>query len=292
MKAACVVLRLPNRAMSQSKLVIRKFDVSTMKKHRICVFLGRRGTGKSVLLNDVLGQLSPRYDFGVAMSPTEESTREFRKHMPEQSVFDNFEPSKLETMLRMQRNLSKKHKMRNMFIIMDDCMYDKKVLSGVAVRDLFMNGRHLNISFFNCMQYMMDMQPCLRAQIDYLFTLRENIIENRTRLWKYFFGMFGSYAEFSRVMDQCTENYSALVLDMTAKTNKIEDCVFWYRADAMDVDYFMGSKTYCRLSDVSRKTAEELEEEERQKLMVEDSERKTKAGKIMVVVKENDAPTT
>ena len=31
-------------------------------------------------------------------------------------------------------------------------------------------------------------------------------------------------------MDACTENYECLVLDNTSKSNKIEDCVFWYKA--------------------------------------------------------------
>ena len=32
-------------------------------------------------------------------------------------------------------------------------------------------------------------------------------------------------------MNQCTENYECLVIDNTCKSNKIEDMVFWYKAD-------------------------------------------------------------
>ena len=31
-------------------------------------------------------------------------------------------------------------------------------------------------------------------------------------------------------MDSCTENYECMVLDNTSKSNKISDCVFWYKA--------------------------------------------------------------
>ena len=41
---------------------------------------------------------------------------------------------------------------------MDDCMYDKSAKS-TAMRDLFMNGRHLKITFCCAMQYI------IRAQI-------------------------------------------------------------------------------------------------------------------------------
>ena len=109
-------------------------------------------------------------------------------------------------------------------------MYDKKILRGLCMRDLFMNGRHLHVTFLNAMQYIMDMGPDLRTQVDYVFALRENIISNKSKLHKYFFGMFDKYEDFSRVMDRCTENHGCLVLDNTAKTNNLEDCLFWYRA--------------------------------------------------------------
>ena len=35
---------------------------------------------------------------------------------------------------------------------------------------------------------------------------------------------------FNQVMNACTENYDCLVLDNTSKSNKIQDCVFWYKA--------------------------------------------------------------
>ena len=43
--------------------------------------------------------------------------------------------------------------------------------------------------------------------------------------------MFPTYEIFSQVMDQCTSNYECLVIDNTTKSNKIEDMVFWYKAD-------------------------------------------------------------
>ena len=44
----------------------------------------------------------------------------------------------------------KSGRQRNMFVLMDDCMYDKKVLKSLAMRDLFMNGRHMNVTATRC----------------------------------------------------------------------------------------------------------------------------------------------
>ena len=49
-------------------------------------------------------------------------------------------------------------------------------------------------------------------------------------MYKSFFGIFPSFDMFCKVMDACTENYECLVLDNTVKSNKIQDCVFWYKA--------------------------------------------------------------
>ena len=115
-------------------------------------------------------------------------------------------------------------------MLLDDCMYDSKFLKDTCIRQCFMNGRHYNIFFMLTMQYVMDLPPALRANVDYVFILRENIIQNREKLYKSFFGIFPSFDMFSKVMDACTENYECLVLDNTVKSNKITDCVFWYKA--------------------------------------------------------------
>ena len=40
-------------------------------------------------------------------------------------------------------------------------------------------------------------------------------------------------------MDQCTENYECLVIHNNSKSNRLEDQVFWYRAD-MHSDFQVG----------------------------------------------------
>tara|TARA_X000001036_G_scaffold263511_3_gene244964 strand:- start:8959 stop:9345 length:387 start_codon:yes stop_codon:yes gene_type:complete len=74
------------------------------------------------------------------------------------------------------------------------------------------------------------MGPDLRTNTDYVFILRENIVANRVRLYNNFAGLFPSYEGFSQVMDALTESYSAMVIDNTSTSNRIEDCCFWYRA--------------------------------------------------------------
>jgi hypothetical protein len=48
-------------------------------------------------------------------------------------------------------------------------------------------------------------------------------------------------------MDQCTENYECLVINNNAKSNKLQDQVFWYKADSHN-DYKLGSQEFWELS--------------------------------------------
>ncbi len=82
------------------------------------------------------------------------------------------------------------------------------------------------------MQFALGIPPNLRTNIDYVFILRENIISNRKRIYDHYAGMFSTFDEFCQVMDACTEDFECLVINNNAKSNKITDQVFWYKADA------------------------------------------------------------
>jgi len=48
-------------------------------------------------------------------------------------------------------------------------------------------------------------------------------------------------------MDQCTENYECLVIANNAKSNKLDEQIFWYKADPHR-DFKLGSKEFWEMS--------------------------------------------
>jgi hypothetical protein len=48
-------------------------------------------------------------------------------------------------------------------------------------------------------------------------------------------------------MDQCTENYECLVINNNAKSNKLTDQIFWYKAEH-HANFKLGSKEFWELS--------------------------------------------
>lgn len=211
---------------------IKKFDPSVIEPNRVLLFIGKRNTGKSTLVKDIMWY-NKNIPIGMIMSPTEESNSFYASMIPDLFIYNDYEPDAVDKLIKRQRRaVKKKLKNPNAFLLLDDCMYDsKKVTKDKNIRYIFMNGRHVKLMMYLTMQYCMDLSPDLRANIDYVFVLRENILANKEKIYKNFFGIFPSFDIFNQVMTKCTENFECLVLDNTSRSNEVEDVVFYYKAN-------------------------------------------------------------
>lgn len=239
------------------QLQLRKFDISSIASDKVVVLIGKRETGKSFLVKDLLFQQRD-LPIGTVISPTESANKFFGEMVPPLFIHDEFTPSVLENVVKRQRIILKKVDQHvaatgscnidpRSFLILDDCLYDGSWIKDKNIRFLFMNGRHVKILFVITMQFALGIPPVLRTQIDYVFILRENLISNRKRLYENYAGMFPTFDIFCQVMDQCTENFECLVINNNAKSNRLEDQVFWYKAEPHG-SFKMGAHEFWTLS--------------------------------------------
>jgi hypothetical protein len=226
-------------------------------KGPVIVFIGRRDTGKSFLVRDLL-YFHQDIPVGTVISGTETVNGFFGKIVPKLFIHDEYNTLIIEKVLQRQRAMMKQcnHDLATYkkmtidprtFVILDDCLYDNTWSRDKLMRALFMNGRHWKVMLIITMQYPLGIPPNLRTNIDYVFILRENYLANRKKIWENFASMFPTLESFCSVMDQTTENYGALVLNNNAKSNKITDQIFWYRAEDRP-DYKMGAKEFWEAS--------------------------------------------
>ena len=228
-------------------LQLKKFKPESITDDRVCVFIGKRNTGKSTLVKDIMYH-KRHLPAGIVLSGTEEGNHFYSEFIPDLFIYGDYDRDAIERVMARQRKLVGAGKQNcGAFMLLDDCMYDSKFLKDTCIRQCFMNGRHWKIFFMLTMQYVMDLPPALRANVDYVFILREPYINNRKRIWENYAGMFPNFESFAQVMDQCTENYECLVIDNNSKSNKLQDQVFWYKA-AKHGDFRLGSKEFWELS--------------------------------------------
>lgn len=252
-------------------LNLRKFDIRSIKSDKVCVFIGKRETGKSFLVKDLLFH-HQNLPIGTVISGTEGANKFYGHMVPEIFIHDEYTPQLVSNAMIRQKKVVKKMMKEietygktninpNAFLILDDCLYDNSWLRDKNIRSFFMNGRHYKTFFIITMQYALGITPNLRTNIDYVFILRENIVSNRRRIYENYAGMFPTFEIFCQVMDQCTEDYHCLVINNNAKSNKLEDQVFWYKASSHD-DFRLGAREFWILQAQKKKEEDDSEDED------------------------------
>ena len=244
-------------------LEMKKFNMREItfkpneNKGPVIVMIGRRDTGKSFLVRDLL-YYHQDIPIGTVISGTESGNGFYSAHVPKLFIHEEYNSVLIENILRRQKtvlkqinNDAKEHKRNTIdpraFVILDDCLYDQTWTRDKVMRLLFMNGRHWKIMLIITMQYPLGIPPNLRTNIDYVFILREPYLTNRKRIWENYASMFPTLDAFCAVMDQTTENFECLVINNNAKSNKLNDQIFWYKAENHP-DFKLGSKEFWDIS--------------------------------------------
>jgi hypothetical protein len=246
-----------------TSLELKKFDMKSISfrpnenKGPVIVLIGKRDTGKTYLVRDLL-YYHQDIPIGTVISGTEEGNGFYGNIVPKLFIHNEYNTSIIENIIKRQSVVLKQIKSEieqfkrstidpRTFVIMDDCLYDSTWTRDKIMRLLFMQGRHFKVFLIITMQYPLGIPPNLRTNIDFTFILRENYISNRKRIYDNYAGMFPTFEAFCQVMDQCTENFECLVINNNTKSNKLQEQVFWYKAEGHG-EFKLGSKEFWELS--------------------------------------------
>ena len=121
-------------------LELKKFDMKKItfnpneNKGPVVVLIGRRDTGKSFLVRELLFYKKD-IPIGTVISGTEEGNGFYGKHVPKLFIHNEYNTAIIENVLKRQRQVLKQIKKENetfrkstidprTFVILDDCLYD------------------------------------------------------------------------------------------------------------------------------------------------------------------------
>lgn len=249
---------------NKSNKVVGKFNHFSMKPYTTSLAVGMTGSGKSVVMANILHALAgrdrndmyKRINSVYIFSDTEDLTDYYDRWM-DCPDFKAAKPTKeiLGELIRIQRSLFPKSLTRaekeevkrnnSICLVFDDLTFDKSIFTMQEFRWLLMNGRHIGFAIIIGMQFSMDMPAGLRGQISYVFGMYEPIYANRKRLYEHYFGIFEKIKEFNQIFPLCTSDYKCMVLDKTIKSANPFDVIFWFKATHDDDLVFQaGSKTF------------------------------------------------
>jgi len=223
------------------EIQLKKFDMSMVEDDAVVVFIGKRKTGKSFLIRDLLYH-KRSFPISTVISATENANGFYSEMIPSIFIHNKFSDELVGNVLKRQELVVGQNKDRKkqgaplvddrMVFVMDDMMAAKNSwIRSENVSAMFCNGRHYRCLFMLTLQYVMGIPPDLRNNVDYVFLLRENIHKSRKKLYDNWAGMFPKFPMFESVLNECTQNHECIVIKNNALSNNIEECVFWYKAE-------------------------------------------------------------
>jgi hypothetical protein len=233
------------------EITIKEFDISRIQPSNTCIFIGKRGSGKTYLLRDLLYSVKD-IPIGNIFSGTAKVTKNFDDIIPQHLIKEYYNPEILERIFQVQQaKIEKLHAglesripdvLQRMdyikqdinnycFVVMDDTLSDSKSWKNdKQISKIFFEGRHYLIFFLLTMQIPLGIPPGLRSNIDFVFLTYTNNVGDIKKLYNNFGGPFHSEADFRAVFQASTEDYNCLVIDNVSKKNNIEERVFFYKA--------------------------------------------------------------
>ena len=216
---------------------IKEFDINSIPPHEVAdnsgvkiVVIGKPGTGKSTIIADILASKSHIVPVAQIFSGTEDSNHFFSEKFPGVCVYNKLDLDAIENFITRQKIAKSYLPNPWAFQIIDDCTDDPKILKRPIFQSYYKLGRHWKMIHILSLQYCLDIQPNIRANIDYTFILRESSKRFRKSLWENYASAIDNLDDFCDIMDGITEDYTALVINNRIQSNKLEDCVFWYKA--------------------------------------------------------------
>lgn len=233
---------------------VRYFDTEQLMPGLTALVVGKRNSGKSILLFDMLSHMSGWFNFGLALSPTQASRQKFGECMP--SLFiDKQSPERLEGFVKLvnktyDRDISRGKPTKKTYLVCDDTAFDDKFMRCVTLQEIFLNGRQFGTTCIVAVQYVMKCSPSLRSNADFVFCFWDNNRKNQEKIWEYWFNMMPKKV-FLEVFAECTKNYGVLVMDVRASATSRDwhDCVFWYRAKTDTPPFTLCDADFFRLQD-------------------------------------------
>lgn len=213
---------------------------------------GRRRTGKSFFLRNLLFLLQDRWPFGMLFSTTAFNGF-WTKHMPAKFCTHRFElfESKARRLIEYQELMTLALQMfpelwklinPRKFVLLDDVIADKRLRFSDCLDQFGSTGRHLNTDVFVTTQHAKGLNPCWRNNTDFPVIFQQHSLEQIEALFDAH-GNFLDRKQFHKIILQYTQKNYCVILNASCKSHNFYDYVKVYKA-VDPGDYILGCKEY------------------------------------------------
>lgn len=212
---------------------ILEYALSQLPNCPVIVLVGRRRSGKTVTCVSLMKHFSSRIKFCLAFVGSNASIKDYAQLMPASFIYSELDFDMLQRLIDKQNAVAQTRKPDPILVLIDDLAFDVSIFKSKQIRQLFTNGRHLNITLICTFQYLKVLPPICRANTDVVFATQEKSDAYKRALYENFSICFKRYREFEKVHRSLTTDYSQFVM-VTCSGNpsdRVEDNIFWFKAE-------------------------------------------------------------
>eukprot|EP00741_Cyanophora_paradoxa_P024290 tig00021762_g23457.t1 len=232
---------------------LKWFDVNTVKSDATVVCVGKRRTGKSFFLRDLMFNLSGTFPGGIVISQTDRLNGYWKQYIPQRFIWPKYNPGVLFHLFRRQQAIMQHNKSEDVlagkedpvdprfFVLLDDVISDARLRYDEALNELFVAGRHYKIMTLITTQYAKGINPVLRSNTDLAVIFKCSQAMQREALAKEW-GDIISQRAFYYLLEYTQDNHCLIIDSSNNSTNPL-DVLYVYKAEEPP-PFRIGSKEY------------------------------------------------
>jgi hypothetical protein len=186
-------------------------DKFSLFNTRTCI-LGKSKSGKSCLLNYFLKSEKKKFDKIFVISGTEDVNGFYSKIIPKENIFDEYKEEWMVALIKKLNDYKiKNNKLYNVLLILDDLGGSRNFAKSEALEKCACQGRHFGLSFVVLLQYISQIPPVIRNNINYLIVGQCNQHTSQVLVDEFRFGDIDRKA-FLDMYNKATTDYGFLMI--------------------------------------------------------------------------------
>ncbi len=203
-----------------------------------CV-IGRRGTGKTTAVVNLLYHLRDRFKMCIVFSDSDEAQGTWSRVCGKPFVYKQWRDDIVQKLISYCSYLAMVNRPTSCALILDDIMADTTFMTRSKIlRKVLLEGRHYGIWMFLLSQYANKVPRDLRMNFDYYMFAREVSSKQQQSLFEFFNQGLDKIKTFTILMDTYTRNRGILITSSRPRQGCGENWLayYWYRRSALNVD--------------------------------------------------------
>jgi len=154
---------------------IQPFEPQRMTPTMTAAIFAPRGSGKSVLIKELMFYKIKHYDLCIVCCPSADARQTYAGVVGNEFIFDEEKDimNCIKNVVNEQQKYTQSGIALRIFLILDDVGYLEDIPKMKEYKKLFLNGRHLEIGLIAIYQYPKALSPVFRRNLDYIMFLSQ-----------------------------------------------------------------------------------------------------------------------